>query len=542
MCGNVLLSAALTSHPMALSIKSLGHECVITCSGNGNGGYLVVLCIEVGVTCRTKVISDISVLSAGSRNLIVPLEVMRAEILNKSARAFLPMVGLVGLELEAVSLLFKDLLTRAFVPVILIIGLKLIVVEILALVATAETLIPVVVFISHKLKVVRLIVGGKAAGAFVPMLFCICLNLEGVVLNVCLVSAGAFIPVLSLIILFLKVVSLGILGNAASARVPMVVLIGCKLKGVSYNVFLTLTGAFVPMILLIALCAKGMLIKVLGKTASTGLPMSGLIVCNIVEVIVVIMHVAAEALVPVSLAIGLKLVGMCLKSGLITALTLVPMTFLIRGPSGAVGVSERLYLVIGIASVTANAGIGGIAALGAGGSGHEGKICMTESLSLYKRAKLTVGGVLTVSLDPGVLTYLCGKDNRHILGYALDLNGIDLTSILDLGFYNGNSLANLESVLNADHNVEHSILALDNYKGVAEEGLAVLIGSLHGNGAFSAGNGQCIAASVAKTVGISVGVVSIICSRSALTSMEMESLFHCPGLVKLVNVSGLKRN
>ena len=166
---------------------------------------------------------------------------------------------------------------------------------------------------------------------------------------------------------------------------------------------------------------------------------------------------------------------------------------------------------------------------------------MSESLSLYERAKLTVGGILAVSLDPRVLTYLGGKYNRHILGNSLYLNGIDLASVLDLGIYNGNALANVESVLSADHNVEHSILALDNHESVAEEGLAVLVGSLYCNGAFNAGNGQSIAASVAKTVGIVVGVVSIICSRSALTSVEMECLFHCPCLIKLVNVSGLKR-
>ena len=68
-----------------------------------------------------------------------------------------------------------------------------------------------------------------------------------------------------------------------------------------------------------------------------------------------------------SLVIGSKLVGMCLKSGSIATVALVPVTALVRCPSGAVGVTERLYLVVGIAAVATNAGMCGVSTLGAGG-------------------------------------------------------------------------------------------------------------------------------------------------------------------------------
>ncbi len=219
---------------------------------------------------------------------------------------------------------------------------------------------------------------------------------------------------------------------------------------------------------------------------------------------------SALALGPVVIIILLGLgVGVGGNVSPVSALALVPMlsVILIRGE----GVSLLILSVAAEALVPVAVGI----------RGPLRAVRVSERLAVGKTAELTDSGGHAGRFLPGVLTDLRAYRNRHISGHTFNHDGIDLASVLKPGANDRRAFSNLESVFNAYYELKDSVVTVLCREGVAEEELAVLIGSLYGNGVADVRQGHITAASVAKTVNVVVSVRAVIRLRAALTFTEV---------------------
>ena len=153
---------------------------------------------------------------------------------------------------------------------------------------------------------------------------------------------------------------------------------------------------------------------------------------------------------------------------------------------------------------------------------------VSVGLTPDKGTELTYRRLGTGRIKPLVRALDSDYRNNKIGGYILHLESIGLNTVLCGGRSYGNTILYGESVVNADHEIEHRVLTLSYGKSVTKEGCAILLGSLHSNYECGKLSGQSVRTHITKTIAILIGMCVSRNFLAALTLVIVECLFLFP--------------